>query len=141
MNIKNTLTVLLLCSGAMFTNAANAGYAHHGKHFLLTERAANKLSLTEAQQEQIAAILDEKRTAIKAAKKAGTNKKDAFKHIIESESFDEDQARDTIAQIQAVKAQVWLAKLKSKQQIWLVLDTEQREKFASIKRKKMKKHY
>jgi protein CpxP len=139
MNIKTNLTAIVVCSGLLFSSLSHAGSSHHhGKHFLLTDRAAAKLSLTDEQQKEIARILTEKRTQIKAAKAMGSNNKDAFKDIVETDSFDEQRAKEVIAQMQEVKAQMLLAKLKSKQQIWLLLDEQQREKLTHIKKKRMR---
>ena len=139
MNIKTNLTSIILCSGMLFTSLTHAGNSHHsGKHFLLTGHAAAKLSLTDEQQTKIAEILSEKRSQMKAAKAMRSDNKHAFKNIVESDTFDEQQAKETITQMQTVKAQMLLAKLKSKQQIWHLLDEQQREKLAHIQNKRMR---
>ncbi|MBQ4843927.1 hypothetical protein J8L98_15865 [Pseudoalteromonas sp. MMG013] len=141
MNIKSGLTSIVLCSGVLFASLTYAGSAHHsGKHFLLTKHAAMKLALTDEQQNRISEILTEKRSLVKQAKAARADNKGAFKAIVEADNFDEQQAKETIAKMQTVKAQVLLAKLKSKQQIWQLLDAQQREKLSNIQRKKMKRH-
>ncbi|KAF7772038.1 hypothetical protein PCIT_a2026 [Pseudoalteromonas citrea] len=141
MNIKTKLASVVLCSGMVFASLAHTGSSHHnGKHFLLTGHAAAKLSLTDEQQTKIAEILSDKRAQMKAAKAMGSGNKKAFKNIVESDNFDEQQAKDTIAKMQTVKAQVLLAKLKSKQQIWQLLDEQQREKLARIQNKKMRRN-
>ena len=141
MNIKTNLTSIILCSGMLFTSLTHAGNSHHsGKHFLLTGHAAAKLSLTDEQQTKIAEILSEKRSQMKAAKAMRSDNKHAFKNIVESDTFDEQQAKETITQMQTVKAQMLLAKLKSKQQIWHLLDEQQREKLAHIQNKRMRRN-
>ena len=141
MNIKTNLTSIILCSGMLFTSLAHAGNSHHsGKHFLLTGHAAAKLSLTDEQQTKIAEILSEKRSQMKSAKAMRSDNKQAFKNIVESDTFDEQQAKETITQMQTVKAQMLLAKLKSKQQIWHLLDEQQREKLAHIQNKRMRRN-
>ncbi|CAM4222971.1 Spy/CpxP family protein refolding chaperone [Pseudoalteromonas byunsanensis] len=140
MKVISTLSVLALTGTLLFASLAQAGHGHHDKHFLLTEKAVAKLNLSQDQQDKIAQILEQKKSAMKALKMSRAEYKDEFKALMESEYFDEQQAKTLIAKTSEAKNEALLAKLKSKHQIKQVLNQEQREKLAKIEHRKMKRH-
>ncbi|WP_105169213.1 Spy/CpxP family protein refolding chaperone [Pseudoalteromonas sp. T1lg23B] len=141
MKVTSTLSVLALTGTLLFTSLAQAGHGHHDKHFLLTEKAAAKLNLTQAQQDKIAQILEQKKTAMKALKTSRVEHKDEFKALMENDYFDEQQAKALIAKRSEAKNEALLAKLKSKHQIRQVLNQEQRDKLAKMKHREMERHH
>ncbi|CAH9056497.1 hypothetical protein PSECIP111854_01804 [Pseudoalteromonas sp. CIP111854] len=141
MKSTSAVAVLILSTSLFFSALSQAGQGrHHSEHFLLSTKAANKLNLSEDQQSKIAKIVAEKKRAMKALKAVRGEHQGDFKALVESDYFDEQQARTLISKTSGVKNDALLAKLKSKQQIWQVLTPEQREKLAKIKNRKMQRH-
>ncbi|MCF6435317.1 MULTISPECIES: Spy/CpxP family protein refolding chaperone [Pseudoalteromonas] len=141
MKVTSTLSTLALTGTLLFASLAQAGQGHHDKHFLLTEKAVKKLSLSQDQQDKIAQILEQKKSAMKALKASRAEYKDDFKALMENDYFDEQQAKALIAKSSEAKGEALLAKLKSKHQIRQVLNQEQRDKLQKIAHHKMKKHH
>ncbi|BBN82714.1 hypothetical protein PA25_26990 [Pseudoalteromonas sp. A25] len=138
MKVKSAISILMISGGLLFSAVGHAG--HHAEHFLLSEKAAKKLNLTQAQQDKIATIVEQKKASMKALKMTRHNNKDAFKALIENDYFDEQQARALIAKSSDAKNDLLLAKLRSKQQIWQVLTAEQRAKMEKLKQRKAHRH-
>ena len=141
MKTTSKIAILVVGGSLLFSALSNAGHAkHRAEHFLLSNKAVKVLNLSQAQQDQIKNIVTQKRAAIKVLKMSKAEHKDEFKALVESDYFDEQEARLLIAKTSEAKNSALLAKLKSKQQIWQVLNVEQREKLAKIKSRKAKKH-
>lgn len=151
--------VVLICGlvtatlGATSVMAKGDGHKQEYKqgysqaYFLLSERGVNKLNLTNEQQTQLKIIFaaqkthmqalrgnKEMRTVMRAANKA---KKE---QLFASANFDENAAKELLAQRQEKGEVRDLIKLKTRHQIWQVLNTEQREKLKTMQKRMGKKH-
>lgn len=133
MNINSIVSRLIISGCILLSVAANADHKQ-GKHFLLSDRAAAKLALTDEQRNQISSIVSTYREKVDALK-PGDKKRDELKALVQSTQFDEVQATLLIEQMQSKKANVMLEKLKIRHQVWQVLTPEQRDKLAALKGK------
>ena len=123
---------------------ANAkGHSEHRENFLLSKRAVSELDLTVDQQAQIKSIITELKADKKDRKLERKENREAFRALVEAESFDEDKAIALMSDIKAERSEKVLAHLKSRHQIWQLLTVEQREKLTEIreKRKNKQRHH
>lgn len=140
MKVKSIVSTLIISGCLLLSVAANADHKQ-GKHFLLSDRAAAKLSLTDEQRSQISNIVLTHREKI-GELKLGDKQRDELKALVQSAQFDEVQATLLIEKMQSKKADIMLEKLKLRHQVWQVLTAEQRDKLASLKGKmKRRKHH
>ena len=154
----NTLSKLvLICGLATATLGASSVLAKGGMHdkqghsqarFLLSERGADKLSLTDEQQTKLEAIFEAQKTqmkalrgddkeARKAQRKAQKEKMDA---LLSAPTFDENAAKELLAARHEKGTEFGLIKLKTQHQVMQVLNAEQQEKFAKMQKRMGKKH-
>ncbi|MCQ8886672.1 Spy/CpxP family protein refolding chaperone [Pseudoalteromonas agarivorans] len=154
----NTLSKLvLICGLATATLGAGSVLAKGGMHdkqghsqarFLLSERGADKLDLTqeqqtkleaifEAQKTQMKALRDDDKEARKAQRKAQKEKIDA---LLSAPTFDENAAKELLAARHEKGTEFGLIKLKTQHQVMQVLNAEQQEKFAKMQKRMGKKH-
>ena len=102
MNTKILITTLIVSfSMLLFSQHTFAGQK---EHFLLTQKAAKKLDLTLDQQDKIAAIIKDKRSAMGAIKKDKKVYKMELNELMQKEYFDDQQVKKAIANIQSVNA-------------------------------------
>lgn len=159
MTKTNTLAKLVLICGltaATFgaTSVMAKGDGYHQKHsharFLLSERGAEKLNLTDDQQTKLKAIFVTQKAQIKALRGAAskeTRKAERELHKAKMEAlfaaakFDENAAIELLDERHAKAQQVSLIKLKGQHQIMQVLNTEQKEKLAQIQKHMGKKRH
>lgn len=149
----NTLSKLvLICGLATATLSAGSvmakGHSHKGEHaqvrFLLSERAADKLSLTNEQQTQLKEIYTAQKAQIHALKQANKEARKAMRAahkekrdvLFSASTFDENAAKELLANRQVKSEQIGLIKLKTQHQIWQVLNTEQREKLEKMQQRR-----
>lgn len=154
----NTLSKLvLICGLATATLGAGSVLAKGGMHdkqghsqarFLLSERGADKLDLTQEQQTKLEAIFEAQKTqmkalrgddkeARKAQRKAQKEKMDA---LLSAPTFDESAAKELLAARHEKGTEFGLIKLKTQHQVMQVLNAEQQEKFAKMQKRMGKKH-
>ncbi|MEM5552761.1 Spy/CpxP family protein refolding chaperone [Pseudoalteromonas neustonica] len=119
----------------------------HQARFLLSERGADKLSLTQAQQTQLQTIFDAQKAQFKALrgddkeamKKARMAHKEKMKTLLEMPTFDEAAANELLTERQTKGEQFALINLRTQHQVWQVLNAEQREKYSAMKKRMGKK--
>ena len=154
----NTLSKLvLICGLATATLGAGSVLAKGGMHdkqghsqarFLLSERGADKLDLTQEQQTKLEAIFEAQKTQMKALRgddkedrkaqrKAQKEKMDA---LLSAPTFDENAAKELLAARHEKGTEFGLIKLKTQHQVMQVLNAEQQEKFAKMQKRMGKKH-
>lgn len=145
----NTLSKLvLICGLATATLSAGSvmakGHGHKGNHsqghYLLSERAADKLALSNEQQTQLKDIFTAQKAHMHALR--GTNKevrkamrvahKEKREVLLSAPTFDENAAKELLAARQVKGEQMGLIKLKTQHQVWQVLNAEQREKLEKM---------
>lgn len=155
----NTLSKLvLICGLATATFGATSVMAkgdmhkqgrHSQAHFLLSERGADKLDLTQEQQTKLEAIFAAQKTQMQALK--GTDKetrkaqrtahKAKMESLLSAATFDENAAKELLAQRHEKGEEMGLIKLKTQHQVWQVLNAEQQEKFAKMQKRMGKKKH
>ncbi|MBH0056262.1 Spy/CpxP family protein refolding chaperone [Pseudoalteromonas sp. SWXJZ94C] len=153
----NTLSKLVLVFGlATATLGASSVMAKGDGHrqgnsparFLLSERGADKLELTDEQQTKLKAIFEAQKTQMQAlrgtdkeARKAQrTANKAKMDALLSAATFDENAAKELLTQRHEKGEEMGLIKLKTQHQVWQVLNTEQREKFEKMQKRMGKKH-
>ncbi|MCK8107945.1 Spy/CpxP family protein refolding chaperone [Pseudoalteromonas sp. 2CM41L] len=154
----NTLSKLvLICGLATATLGAGSVLAKGGMHdkqghsqarFLLSERGADKLDLTQEQQTKLEAIFEAQKTQMKALrgddKEARTAQRKAQKEkmdaLLSAPTFDENAAKELLAARHEKGTEFGLIKLKTQHQVMQVLNAEQQEKFAKMQKRMGKKH-
>lgn len=153
----NTLSKLvLICGLATATLGAGSVLAKGGMHdrqghssarFLLSERGAEKLDLTQDQQTKLKAIFEAQKTQMKALrgddKEARKVMREAHKAkmdvLLSAATFDENAAKELLSERQSKGEEFALIKLKTQHQVMQLLNAEQKEKFAKIQKRKSKK--
>jgi len=154
----NTLSKLvLICGLATATLGAGSVLAKDGMHdkqghsqarFLLSERGANKLDLTDEQQTKLKAIFEAQKTQMKALrggdkealKEMRETHKAKMDALLSAATFDENAAKELLNARQSKGEEFGLIKLKTQHQVMQVLNAEQQEKFAKMKKRMGKKH-
>jgi len=154
----NTLSKLvLICGLATATLGAGSVLAKGGMHdkqghsqarFLLSERGANKLDLTDEQQTKLKAIFEAQKTQMKALrggdKEARKEMRETHKAqmdaLLSAATFDENAAKELLNARQSKGEEFGLIKLKTQHQVMQVLNAEQQEKFAKMQKRMGKKH-
>jgi protein CpxP len=151
----NTLSKLvLICGLATATLGAGSVFAKGGMHgkdhsparFLLSERGAEKLSLTQEQQTQLEIIFEAQKAQIKALKGDKETRKELraahkakMDALLSAATFDENAAKELLADRQIKGEQFALIKLKTQHQVMQVLNAEQREKLTKMQKRMHKK--
>ena len=153
----NTLSKLvLICGLTTATLGAGSVLAKGGMHdrqghssarFLLSERGAEKLDLTQDQQTKLKAIFEAQKTQMKALrgddKEARKAMREAHKAkmdvLLSAATFDENAAKELLSERQSKGEEFALIKLKTQYQVMQLLNAEQKEKFAKIQKRKSKK--
>ncbi len=142
------LTAVTLTTGSVFAKGDGYKQGHSQARFLLSERAADKLALTQEQQTQLKAIFTAQKTQIKALrsqdKDARQAQRQAYKEqmdaLLSAPNFDENAAKELLTARQDKKQQLGLIKLKTQHQVMQLLNAEQKEKLAKIQQRMTKKH-
>jgi len=106
------------------------GGKHHGKMMF------KKLDLSDAQKEQMRAIMTAHKEANKESKAAY---KADMKALMDAPVFDEEQAQTLIAEREAQRADQQLSMLKMKHEMYQVLTEEQKVKYDQREAKKMER--
>ncbi len=138
------LTVTTLSAGSVFAKGDGHKQGHSQARFLLSERAADKLALTQEQQTQLKAIFIAQKTQIKALrsqnKDARNAQRQAYKAqmdaLLSAPNFDENAAKELLTARQDKKQQLGLIKLKTQHQVMQLLNAEQKEKLAKIEQRR-----
>lgn len=154
----NTLSKLvLICGLATATLGAGSVLAKGGMHnkqghsqarFLLSERGAEKLDLTDEQQTKLESIFEAQKTQMKALrgddKEARKAEREAHKAkmdaLLSAATFDENAAKELLNARHEKGTEFGLIKLKTQHQVMQVLNAEQQEKFAKMQKRMGKKH-
>lgn len=148
--------LVLICGLATATLGTTAVIAkggmdrHHGDRqarFLLSDRGVEKLALTAAQQAELKAIFDankaqreaNRKNSKQSAKAARKAYKEKMTVLLSTANFDENAAQEILDARTAKSNKIAMKKLKTQHQIWQVLNVEQREKLAEMKKHKRKK--
>ena len=155
--VNSLSKLVLICGLATATLGAGSviakGAMHHKQghsqaQFLLSERGANKLDLSDEQQTELKAIFEAQKIQMQALK--GTDKdarkaereahKAKMETLLSAATFDENAAAELLALRHEKGEEIGLIKLKTQHQVWHVLNAEQREKFEKIQKRMHKKH-
>ena len=142
------LTAATLSAGSAFAKGDGYKQEHSQARFLLSERAADKLALTQGQQTQLKAIFTAQKTQIKALRSQDKNARKAQRQaykaqmdaLLSAPNFDENAAKELLIARQDKKQQLGLIKLKTQHQVMQLLNAEQKEKLAKIQQRMNKKH-
>ncbi|ESP93635.1 MULTISPECIES: Spy/CpxP family protein refolding chaperone [Pseudoalteromonas] len=115
---------------------------HHMKPFahlekrLLSEKAIRHLALTQEQQTKLKTVFTTYKAQLEDLKESYPEKpRQAFKSIIEAETFDKAQAQLLLETHSPKKQAFMLTMLEAKHAIHHILTEEQRDKIAKRKRK------
>lgn len=153
----NTLSKLvLICGLATATLGAGSVLAkgdmhkkqgHSQARFLLSERAADKLNLTDEQQTKLKTIFEAQKTQMKALrgddKEARKAEREAHKAkmdaLLSAATFDENAAKELLNERHEKGIEFGLIKLKTQHQVMQVLNAEQQEKFKKMQKRMGKK--
>tara|TARA_Y100001956_G_scaffold41417_1_gene40583 strand:+ start:922 stop:1362 length:441 start_codon:yes stop_codon:yes gene_type:complete len=140
MKLSTLLSAIVLSGSILVSLTANAkGHSEYRGDFLLSKRAVAALDLTVDQQAQIKSIITELKADEKDRKLERKENREAFRALVEAESFDEDKAQALMSDIKAERSEKVLAHLKSRHQIWQLLTVEQREKLTEMREKRKNK--
>lgn len=145
--------LLLSLSAAVALLAVSATQPVHaeGKHkerkahmekrgpMLLSERVAEKLNLTEAQQNQIKQIFEQAKSEAKADKESLKSLKKQWRTLSKEDALDEQSLLDVANQQATLKAKLKVKRLQTNKAVQLVLNEEQQEMIAKWKNKKKRK--
>ncbi|MCQ8879584.1 Spy/CpxP family protein refolding chaperone [Pseudoalteromonas shioyasakiensis] len=147
--------LVLICGLATATLGTGVALAkggmHHGKgmheaRFLLSERGAEKLDLTQEQQTQLKAAFEAQKEQMKAMrgdKDARKVQREAFKAkmdvLLAKATFDENAAQELLDSREAKAEKFAMQKLKMEHTVWQILNAEQREKYSKMKKRFAKK--
>ena len=126
----------VLALGAIFVIAQKAGGGHYGKgghrgmHMML-----RALDLTDAQQTQVKAILDESRESVKPVFESMKANREKMKEATKGGAFDE-AAVTAIANEQAgLAAKLMVEKQRTRSKIYALLTDEQKAKAVELESK------
>jgi len=135
MKLSNVFLIAALSVASLSSLSVVAKPGMLPERMLLSDRAKEHLSLTDAQQSQIKSIIEQQKSALEQYKEAGKETRQQHKALIHSETFDEQAFRDLLLSNQDSKIEVSVIKARGKNQIWNTLDEEQQ-----VKLQKMMKH-
>jgi len=135
MKLSNVFLIAALSVASLSSLSVVAKPGMSPERMLLSDRAKEYLSLTDAQQSQIKSIIEQQKSALEQYKEAGKETHLQHKALIHSETFDEQAFRDLLLSNQDRKIEVSVIKARGKNQIWNTLDEEQQAKLH-----KMMKH-
>ncbi len=110
-------------------------------HMLLSDRAVEKLNLTEQQQAQIKSVFEQQKQALTQFKADRQQAHQNLKAIIQAPSFDEVAFRELTTQNQEVKIETSVIKARGKNQIWNLLTEEQQTKLNKMISHRNKKRH
>ncbi|ALO41089.1 Spy/CpxP family protein refolding chaperone [Pseudoalteromonas phenolica] len=140
MKLSTLLSAIVLTGSILVSVTANAkGHSEQRGDFLLSKRAVAALDLTVDQQAQIKSIITELKADKKDKKVERKENREAFRALVEADSFDEDKAKSLMSDIKAERSELIMAHLKSRHQIWQLLTVEQREKLTEMREKRKNK--
>ncbi|MBQ4876671.1 Spy/CpxP family protein refolding chaperone [Pseudoalteromonas luteoviolacea] len=112
-------------------------FAHLEKR-LLSDKAIRHLELTQTQQDKLKAVFATYKAQLEDLKEAYPSKpRQAFKSIIEADTFDKTQAQLLLEEHSPKKQAFMLTMLEARHAIHHILTDEQRSKIAKRKRKYM----
>lgn len=105
------------------------GYGRHGKmdpeqHLA---RMAKKLKLTDAQKEQVQAIIKAEKERIAPLREKLTENRKKLREATEAETFDEAAVKALAATQAELQAELMVSHVKTRQQVHAILTPEQRE--------------
>jgi len=103
------------------------------KHDKRLELMAEVLDLSEAQQKQIKDIIDLEHTEMGSNREKIHESREQMRTLLESDSFDEAAVRSLAESEAKLKAEVFVARAKVKNQIYQLLTTEQQELAEKLK--------
>lgn len=140
MNVK---TILVTLTGGLLLMSSLNPVLANGKGELRQKMAGagqhsqiwQQLDLTDQQRQQIRELMQ----AHRAAKP--TAQRDAMQALLDAPQFDEQAARDLLAQRTAQREQRQLAGLKLQHQIRQLLTSEQREQLQQLQQQRHSKRY
>lgn len=135
MKLSNVFLIAALSITSLSSYSVVAKLGMSSEHMLLSDRAKEHLSLTDAQQSQIKSFIELKKSALEQYKEAGKETRQQRKALIQSETFDEHAFRELLISNQDRKIKISIIKARGKNQIWNTLDKVQQEKLD-----KMMKH-
>ncbi|MBQ4832750.1 Spy/CpxP family protein refolding chaperone [Pseudoalteromonas sp. MMG010] len=140
------LATAALGAGSVFAKGGMHGKDHSPARFLLSERGAEKLDLTQEQQDKLTVIFNSQKDKLKALKgDKETRKAERQAHkakmdaLLSGATFDENAAKELLAERQAKGEQFALIRLQTQYEVMQVLNAEQQEKMAKMKKRKGKK--
>ena len=116
------------CNGRGKGKAAMTFEQHEERMEQRLEKMAAVLELTEAQQEQIESILNQKWQDKQGQREAMQAAREALREARTAETFDEAEFRAAIAKHNALKTEMMVDREKTKQQLYAILTPEQQEK-------------
>lgn len=136
------LKTILLSAGlvaASLTTSVVMAKPHHGEfnlyRFLLSEKAQNKLSLSDEQVAKIEAIAKAEKSGLESLKESHKAARSKFKAIMEAPEFDELAFKAAFEAGQENRYQAALIKAKSKHQVMHTLEPEQQQQLQDLKQK------
>ncbi len=91
------------------------------------DRMAKKLGLTEAQQEQVKAILTSEREKVAPLQQQLAENREKIRQTIEAELFDEAAVRTLAESQNQTRVELVVSRARTKSQIFALLSPEQRE--------------
>ncbi|WP_020208421.1 Spy/CpxP family protein refolding chaperone [Gilvimarinus chinensis] len=138
--MKKLVSTLVLCAVVATPFAVHAERGERPKHgpeytFLLHERMAEKIALTDEQRSQIQVLVENHQAVFPQDKETRKSQREAMQAIVDADDFDEAAARSLLEQ--GVEQKV--AELKLRHDIGQVLSDEQKALLEQMKERGKKR--
>lgn len=128
----------LLATGTAWAQPPGESREHHPRgHYLLHERVAGKLDLSDEQRASIRQLVEDHRAEYAPNREARADHKAVYKALLDAPEFDEAAARELLE----AKTEQRLAHLKLQHQIRQVLTDEQRRQLDKMHKRIKRKHH
>ena len=120
--------------GSMGGPGGGGAFGNQGGHGMLRmlPRLADKLDLTQEQQDQIQAIVDAGKPGLEALREQAQTARDEFRELYPMGSFDETTYRSHFESQSQLHVEMQLIGANMMSQAWAVLTTEQQEELQEL---------
>ena len=140
--MKTTISALLLSTllATSVVYAEPSGKDRHERgqgHYLLHEKVAERLELTDAQREEIRQLTEAHREQYPRDRKNHEEQREDFKALMDAPEFDEAAVREHLA----AQTDKRVASMKLEHQIRQLLTDEQRQQLDEMHERMKKKHH
>ncbi|HEY7885839.1 MAG TPA: periplasmic heavy metal sensor [Cellvibrionaceae bacterium] len=132
------LSTSLTMSAIAFAEADAEPYQQHDpQHYLLHERVADKLALSDAQREQIQSLISSHREQYPRERGTYREQRKSINELLDAPTFDEAQVRNILTE----QSERHLVALRLQHELRQVLDSDQREKLDTMQKRMTKRDH